>query len=562
MINPEGVRHQIHGNVIQSTSRVLKEKVTFSDIAVTSRDWGSYPLLTFPELPAIDVLMVPRPEDEPLGVGESTSVPSAAAIANAIFDATGVRFREPPFTPDRILKGLREAGFAEEAPRETPSLAIPATAPAKPRRRLGPLLAAAFGALGSLGVASLPIRGAIAPIARPGSRDLVRRDHRTRPGARRSRRAFIAIPRQAARSSRADAPSLRPSARSMRHKHHARRSDGYRDMVLPGLRAGDARGGRTRRAPSLSGVPLYVLHQDERGRPAGALCLFHGSAAGLGAEPSGGPSRPVWLSSAHGGVEHDVSSGEALPGEARSRRSMESRAYLVEALGHCSACHSPRNSLGAELKGADRLAGGEVDGWFAPPLNGSSPAPIAWTEQAYFDYLRSGFSAEHGAAGGPMAPVVAGLKPLPNSDIRAMARYLVSLAPAPPAADPGLKARLEQAAKTRASNPATFAGARIHDGACAVCHEPGQGLDMFGVKPSLALNSAIHAEKPDTVLRVILDGAHPERLGELGPCPPSAITSMTRRSLTSWPICAPASPRTSRPGADFGRPPPGCAQKP
>ena len=118
-----------------------------------------------------------------------------------------------------------------------------------------------------------------------------------------------------------------------------------------------------------------------------------------------------------------------------------------------------------------------------------------------------------------MAPIVAGLKPLPDSDIRAMARYLVSLAPAPPAADPGLKARLEQAAKTRASNPATFAGARIYDGACAVCHEPGQGLDMFGVKPSLALNSAIHAEKPDTVLRVILDGAHPERLGELGAMP-------------------------------------------
>ena len=61
MINPDGVRHQIHGNVIQSTSRVLKEQVTFSDIAVTSREWGTYPLLTFPELPEIDVLMIPRP---------------------------------------------------------------------------------------------------------------------------------------------------------------------------------------------------------------------------------------------------------------------------------------------------------------------------------------------------------------------------------------------------------------------------------------------------------------------------------------------------------------------
>ena len=118
MINPEGVRHQIHGNVIQSTSRVLKEEVTFSDIAVTSRDWGTYPLLTFPELPAIDLVMAQRPGDEPLGVGESASVPSAAAIANAIYDATGVRFREPPFTPDRILAGLREAGLAGAAPVE------------------------------------------------------------------------------------------------------------------------------------------------------------------------------------------------------------------------------------------------------------------------------------------------------------------------------------------------------------------------------------------------------------------------------------------------------------
>ena len=194
-------------------------------------------------------------------------------------------------------------------------------------------------------------------------------------------------------------------------------------------------------------------------------------------------------------------------------------AYLVEGLGHCSACHSPRNALGAELKGADHLAGGEVDGWYAPPLNGTSPAPLAWTEQAFFDYLRTGYSAEHGAAGGPMAPVVAGLRGLPDSDIRAMARYLVSLAPASPSVEPGQKERLEEAAKARASDPVHLAGARIYDGACAVCHEPGQGLDMFGVKPSLALNSAIHAEAPDTVLRVILEGARPQGLGELGAMP-------------------------------------------
>src|SRR5438874_2076542 len=124
MINPDGVRHQIHGNVIQSTSRALMEEVSFDRNSVTSREWGAYPIIKFPDVPKIDVLMLPRPDQPPLGVGESASVPSAAAIANAIFDATGVRFRELPFTPERILKGLR--GEESLSPAALPA---PASAP-------------------------------------------------------------------------------------------------------------------------------------------------------------------------------------------------------------------------------------------------------------------------------------------------------------------------------------------------------------------------------------------------------------------------------------------------
>ncbi|MEA2898328.1 MAG: nicotinate dehydrogenase subunit, partial [Bradyrhizobium sp.] len=71
MINPDGVRHQIHGNVIQSTSRALMEEVSFDRNSVTSREWGAYPIITFPDIPKIDVLMLPRPDQPPLGVGES-----------------------------------------------------------------------------------------------------------------------------------------------------------------------------------------------------------------------------------------------------------------------------------------------------------------------------------------------------------------------------------------------------------------------------------------------------------------------------------------------------------
>ncbi|WP_322013776.1 xanthine dehydrogenase family protein molybdopterin-binding subunit [Paraburkholderia sp. J12] len=115
MINPDGVRHQIHGNVIQVLSRTLKERVRFADGKVASREWGSYPLLTFPELPAVDVVLMPRQGEPPLGAGESASVPGPAALANAIFDATGVRFCAPPFTPETIRAGLREAGVLLEA---------------------------------------------------------------------------------------------------------------------------------------------------------------------------------------------------------------------------------------------------------------------------------------------------------------------------------------------------------------------------------------------------------------------------------------------------------------
>ncbi|TMU18093.1 xanthine dehydrogenase family protein molybdopterin-binding subunit [Halomonas sp. ATBC28] len=109
MVNPAGVRHQVHGNVIQMLSRTLKERVTFEDGLPTSKEWGGYPILRFSELPPIDVMLLDRPEFPPLGVGESASLPGAPAIANALFDATGVRFTHPPFTPDTIRDALKAA---------------------------------------------------------------------------------------------------------------------------------------------------------------------------------------------------------------------------------------------------------------------------------------------------------------------------------------------------------------------------------------------------------------------------------------------------------------------
>jgi nicotinate dehydrogenase subunit B len=107
MINPDGVTNQVEGNLVQGVSRALFEEVTYDANGVTSLDWQSYPILKFTDVPAVEVVLINRPEMAALGAGEPSTVPVAAAIANAIFDATGARLREVPFTPKRVLAALK-----------------------------------------------------------------------------------------------------------------------------------------------------------------------------------------------------------------------------------------------------------------------------------------------------------------------------------------------------------------------------------------------------------------------------------------------------------------------
>lgn len=107
IINPDLLRLTIEGNVVQSSSRALWEEVKFDDKSVTSIDWVGYPILDIKDAPeAVDILLVDRPDLPPTGAGKSATRPTAAALANAIFDATGIRFRQAPFTPERLKAGL------------------------------------------------------------------------------------------------------------------------------------------------------------------------------------------------------------------------------------------------------------------------------------------------------------------------------------------------------------------------------------------------------------------------------------------------------------------------
>ena len=107
IINPDGVKNQIEGNVVQTVSRTLIEQVHFDRSRVTSIDWQTYPILTFPDVPQVDIDLIDRPNEKPWGVGEPSSAIVSAAISNAVFDAIGVRLRSVPFTPQKTLAAIK-----------------------------------------------------------------------------------------------------------------------------------------------------------------------------------------------------------------------------------------------------------------------------------------------------------------------------------------------------------------------------------------------------------------------------------------------------------------------
>ena len=109
VINPDALRNQIEGNILQTLSRTLHEEVKFDTARVTSVDWASYPILRFPEAPSVQVALLDRPALAPFGAGEAAAAPVAAALGNAVFDATGVRLRTVPMTPERVKAALAKA---------------------------------------------------------------------------------------------------------------------------------------------------------------------------------------------------------------------------------------------------------------------------------------------------------------------------------------------------------------------------------------------------------------------------------------------------------------------
>ncbi|EJM78162.1 molybdopterin cofactor-binding domain-containing protein [Pseudomonas sp. GM55] len=509
MINPAGVQHQIHGNVIQSTSRVLKERVTFEESAVASKEWGGYPILTFPQVPEIDVLMMPRQNEAPMGAGESAAVPSAAAIANAIYDATGIRFRELPITAERVLAALK--GSADEANANPPD-----SPKAKRSKWLFGSLFAAFGAILGVAATALPWRAEIAPITPPSAG--------TWSAATLERGRLLAAVGDCAVCHTAPGGATNAGGLAMQTPFGTL----YSSNITPDPKTGIGswsypaferamRDGISRDGKNLYPAFPYTAFRNINDADMQALYAYLMSQA-----PVSQPAkvndmqfpfnmRPLMA----GWNALFLRKGEIKVQPQRSEQ-WNRGAYLVNGLGHCAACHSPRNLMGAEKGGKNFLAGGMVDGWEAPALNGLSKSPTPWTEDQLFTYLSSGYSDAHGVAAGPMGPVVSELAKLPKADIRAMAVYLASL-------DGTVQAQTRSSTETVAQPSVAEVslnnGRRVFEGSCQGCHADGLGPKLFGVSPSLATNTNLHSTLPDNLLKVILQGISNPATPDLGYMP-------------------------------------------
>lgn len=173
--------------------------------------------------------------------------------------------------------------------------------------------------------------------------------------------------------------------------------------------------------------------------------------------------------------------------------------YLVDTLGHCAACHTPLNALGAE-KAGHAFQGAVVEGWEAPALTALLHRPKPWSVDQLSAYLRTGLASEHGMAAGPMRDVTQALAFADPADVRAMASYLMTLQV------PSAPTRTVATVAEQADSAQLHRGNTLFAAACASCHDNAAPMSAYGGRPSLSLGTAVNAQSPRNAVRFVLHG--------------------------------------------------------
>ena len=175
--------------------------------------------------------------------------------------------------------------------------------------------------------------------------------------------------------------------------------------------------------------------------------------------------------------------------------------YLVEGLGHCGGCHTPRNIAGGE-EGWRNLDGGVAEGWNAPPLNSENPSASTWTEEALFTYLKTGSSAGHSVAAGPMGPVAEGLSRVNDPDVRAIANYVSTLMQANAADKTGPVTAIDKSDIAAELHPE---GSRLFEGSCDGCHGTRAPMTLHD-RAELWSVTDLKMADPNNAIMAVLEG--------------------------------------------------------
>jgi nicotinate dehydrogenase subunit B len=510
VVNPKGVEQQIHGNVLQTTSRALLEQVQTdaTDGRVTSAEWGSYPILQFPQVPVIEVVQMPRPLEDPLGAGESSSVPGTAAIANAIFDATGIRFRQPPFTPEVVRAALNPlAAPVQPTPQASrnPDPA-PSSQPGWAKGWTWPKVGGALLALAAFTAASVGWRSSLprmaSPLA-PVSQAVL------------ARGAEVAALGNCVTCHTSDQGEPFAGGKAFNTGFGTVYSSNLTPDADTGLgawtyqaferamRQGISRDGHAL-YPAFPYTAFASISDDDMTALYAWLMQRPAVSQATPQADMGFPFGMRSLMLLWNGLFHQPSTYQYDPAQTAQWNRGE---YLVNGAAHCGACHTPRNALGAEQKSSAFLQGAVLDGWQAPALTSLNPSPVAWRTEDFFHYLRHGYTDFHGVASGPMAQVVRNLQTVPDADLQAMAVYLASLQTAAPLNDSQQTAQAQQLVQQAAAlAPLPSAAQRQFEGSCGACHHDGSGPQLLGVNQPLALNGNLHSATPDNLVQVIQSG--------------------------------------------------------
>ena len=510
VVNPKGVEQQIHGNVLQTTSRALLEQVQTdaTDGRVSSAEWGSYPILQFPQVPVIEVVQMPRPLEDPLGAGESSSVPGTAAIANAIFDATGIRFRQPPFTPEVVRAALNPlAAPVQPTPQASRNPdPKPSSQPGWAKGWSWPKVGGALLALAAFTAASVGWRSSLprmtSPLA-PVSQEVL------------TRGAQVAALGNCVTCHTSDQGEPFAGGKAFNTGFGTVYSSNLTPDADTGLGAWSfqaferaMRQGISRDGHALYPAFPYTAFASISDDDMTALYAWLMQRPAVSqATPKADMGFPFGMRSLMllwNGLFHQPSVYQYDPTQSAEWNRGE---YLVNGAAHCGACHTPRNALGAEQKSSAYLQGAVLDGWQAPALTALNPSPVAWRTEDFFHYLRHGYTDFHGVASGPMAQVVRNLQTVPDTDLQAMAVYLASLQTAAPLNDSQQTAQAQQVVQqAAASAPLPSAAQRQFEGSCGACHHDGEGPQLLGLNQPLALNGNLHSATPDNLVQVIQSG--------------------------------------------------------